>query len=288
MPQNNESFSIRNGFMPKKVIQIESVDQILLNKLSNVVLSSISNDMDMDFKSSFIHNFLELKFEEVDNYHSKLTDVFTTKYEWFRVYELIEFIIKYKKEYIDNLQLETPLRRNTEYLINEKMNSLINFISSVNSLLEQENSGYRIIDDLIVPIIDKTEIEEIEKTLDDDDIHLGAKDHITEALKLLSNKEVPHYKGVIHESIKAIESIYRHYYGGKTLGEALKKTKNLPERFNESVEKFYIETNQKDIGIRHALMLKGREIGQEDARLYIVFACSVINYVIEKNRKNPI
>ena len=83
-------------------------------------------------------------------------------------------------------------------------NSICVFMKQINSVLEEELSGYRFIQNTVSPITNKDEIEEVEVALDSP---APVALHIQRALELLSDKVQPDYRNSIKEAIRAVESI---------------------------------------------------------------------------------
>ena len=77
--------------------------------------------------------------------------------------------------------------------------------------------------------------------------------HLSEALKLFSDKEQPDYRNSIKESISAVEVLCRELTGESTLGNALKKLESqvvaIQSQLKEAFIKLYAYTNQPDTGI---------------------------------------
>jgi len=105
------------------------------------------------------------------------------KLEWFEIYDFLEFISSVFSDQSVNKE----------------------FKLQINTVLENESSGYRFIDDYITPIIEDIEIEEIEEALKCS--YSGVKRHLSTSLELLSDRESPDYVNSIKESISAVESI---------------------------------------------------------------------------------
>ena len=79
------------------------------------------------------------------------------------------------------------------------------FISQVNRILEEENSGYRVIAEIFVTITNEVELSAVEETLFSPfDV---VEKHIKKALSLYSDRLHPDYENSIKESISAVESM---------------------------------------------------------------------------------
>ena len=127
------------------------------------------------------------------------------------------------------------------------------FISEwLNSILESDNSAYRIVGTEIVEITSPTEIQAIQDALS----HATdpVREHIAEALAKLSDRKAPDYRNSIKESISAVEAECRALTGSTTatLGVAIKTIPNLHPALREGFLKIYGYTSDQS-GIRHAL-----------------------------------
>lgn len=149
---------------------------------------------------------------------------------WYEVYDFVEFCVAYE----GNLLVE-PL----------------------NTILEREIAGFRIIDGKVAPISSAKEVETVQSAIRDDTFP-GASAHLKAALDLLSRKTDPDYRNSIKESISAVESVSCAIAGSAsaTLGTALKElSKNhaLHPALRDSFLKLYGYTSDED-GIRHAML----------------------------------
>jgi len=191
---------------------------------------------------------------------------------WYEVYDLIEFLA--------NL-LRKELNQDTFSI----------FQVELNRILEEENAPYRMIDGSIVRITDKMEIESIETALKKLDKFSSAKKHLSNAIRLLSDRENPDYENSAKESISAIESLLKIIHkNDKTLGKNIKITCN---RFNfhpslcSAISNLYGWANEC---FRHGKTEKAKEKGcnitHAEAKFMLVIASTFISYLIEKLSQN--
>jgi len=270
-------FSERMGFVKvSDVFQIDSMNQELSNRSYNFIDEEyLTND---NLRSSIykeIHtNFYKLKHNQFKYYVGTLRYKHKTSFEdsfdksnWHKIYDLLEFII----------QMYTSYSNFAEYIAYQSEA----FITEINLILEEERSGYRIIDNLVIPIIDNNEIESIEEAINQQN---NASIHLKTALQHLSNKQNPDYRNAIKESISAVEAVLRNITGDSNFGNAIKNIKNtieLPNALKDGFEKLYGYTNGKQ-GIRHALMDE-TELKLEDAKFMLVSCSAFINYLKSKH-----
>lgn len=262
--------------------QIEEVSDALRNSLWNELYLEYFKDLyhpgltDRELNNNKMYNISVLLWRD---YFKKPLD------------ELSDHGIDTKRE-VREYFLECPWNEAydfVEFVAKNTRNSYIRrcFIDACNEVLERENSGYRFINEIIVPIIDNNEIEELESafnTLPVVDLHLSA------ALKLLSNRESPDYRNSIKESISAVEAICRVICGDEnaTLGEALKRIDKqgkvkMDTPLKEAFSKLYGWTSSSE-GIRHSL-LNQPTVTVEDARFMLVACSAFINYLKGKCSK---
>lgn len=270
-------FSERMGFVKvSDAFQIDSISQELRNRIYNFIDEEyLTRD---DLRNSIykeIHiNFYKLKQNQFKYYSGTLRYRHKTSFEdsfdksnWYKIYDLLEFIV----------QMYTSYSNFAEYVAycSEP------FIIKINQILEEERSGYRIVDGLVTPIIDNNEIESIEEAINQQD---NASIHLKTALQHLSNKHKPDYRNSIKESISAVEAVLRNITGDSNFGNAIKNIKDrieLPNSLKDGFEKLYGYTNSKQ-GIRHALM-EETELKLEDAKFMLISCSAFINYLKAKH-----
>jgi hypothetical protein len=167
----------------------------------------------------------------------------------------------------------------------ERLNQAIrpdpSFSRCINSVLEDEFAGYRLIDVYITPITNKEEIGEINKSLT---IDAEIKEHFQTALKFLSDKKNPDYRNSIKESISAVEAICKKIENNPnvTLGDALNKIERSGKiefhgALKAGISSLYGWTSGSD-GIRHAMM-DSKTLNKEDARFMLVACSAFANYL---------
>lgn len=157
----------------------------------------------------------------------------------------------------------------------------------INVILGREVAGYRVIDNIVVPISDPTQIDSITLGLSsarDSPMH-GAYDHLATSLRLLSNREQPDYRNSIKESISAIESAASSLTNKERpdINDALRilsEQGNLHPALREAFVKLYGWTSDED-GVRHALMQQS-SLGFEDAQFMLVACSAFLHYLVAK------
>jgi len=187
--------------------------------------------------------------------------------EWYRKFDLIEYTIGI-------------LRRSTRSGDGTYRQIVDMFVKILNATFKRLDYAYRVVDDQIVEMTDEQEIMAIEEAVKQSST---IKTHLSEALKLLSNRQNPDYRNSIKESISAVEALCREITGESTLGDALrvweKKGIKIPTFLKSGIEKLYIYTNDKRTGIRHSLM-DGTEVPTfEEAKFMLVSCSGFVNYI---------
>jgi len=269
-------FSQRYGYSPiERAFQRESIDQDLRITLWNILKLTIWDRFDQenlryDQTSRKIQQLVnQLWFYHFnkdidqlpkirsrygsDDAYSFMKDHFF-KCKWFEVYDFIQEILQDPGNLLDDDS------RNW-----------------INSSLENHNAAYRIVGDEITEITDKNEIVAIEEALRESD--LPAKQHLETALRMLSDKAKPDYRNSIKESISAVEAACRLVTDNPsaTLGDALKRVKNLHPAMLGAFSKLYGYTNDAS-GIRHSLIDQSPST-YGDAKFMIVACSAFISYL---------
>ena len=275
-------FSQRQGFTPdRKPIQLDTIDLELRNRLWNLLTvyfwdffrervnsSSREREIWRGFVVQCWHRFFKLPIDGVsnifDNNIKQLRSRFY-KYKWYEVYDFIEFTVHY-----------------VPHVASKQATSLQD---TINEVLEEENSAYRMIQGKFVPITSETELKAIDEVAQNSEPFPGVRTHILTALTLLSDRQNPDYRNSIKESISAVESVCQAITGEQnaTLGFALKqleKKMGLHTALKSGFSKLYGYTSNTE-GIRHAL-LEEPQLTFSDAK-YMLISCSAFsNYLIGK------
>ena len=219
-------------------------------------------------------NFLNKRVKDFDDEKTNVTTAFINcnNHYWYEKLDLLEFILQYLFE------------RDKTYYYYQPVSKF--FIEQLNKEFERLNFAYRVVNKLIVDITSKEEIAAIEDALQDstDNIRM----HLSKALELYAKRPEGDYSNSIKESISAVEAYCRDKTGESTLGKALnnleKKGILFPKVLKSAFEKLYEYTNQKETGIRHALMDQdGTYMPSGDEALFMLVSCSAfINYLRKK------
>lgn len=279
-------FSKRIGKVPAtKLLQIDNIDDDLKNGLWNgikiyvvdpllTMSQSYSEPHFRNYSKRLWHLFYKLAIDTMPDRNYEIEEYIRKRfYEdgWFKIYDLLEFIVS----------------RNTNHFDID----IQEFKLFCNDILENEFSGYRLVDNLIVPITNEYEIAELEKAIkntNDLTSFQGANTHLYAALKKMSDRESPDYRNSIKESISAVESMAKAISGNEkdSLGAALDKLKGkikIHQALEKGFKQLYGYTSDSD-GIRHALT-ETSNCDFEDAQFMLVSSSAFINYLIAKAMK---
>lgn len=263
-------------------LQIESISDELRIKIWNIITIKLIDKLSYKVSDSgsfydlirlIWHKFLKLAFDIMPKTRPEIRN-FLKKYfmqcKWYEVYNFLEFLIQ-----------------NWPFNVGE-IKELINVV------LEEELSGYRIVGDEIVQIIDKKEIKEVEESLlktRENKLNTVYK-HLESALSKFSNKEKPDYRNSIKESISAIESISKIISGNPKAGfgealEMIEKNIGIHKALRKGFLAIYGYSSDSG-GIRHAMTDESNPVNFEDAKFMLIACSALINYLIVKADKSGI
>ncbi len=249
------------GVNVRQSFQVDSMDDKLRTKIWNWLLPYM--------KGKEVWDFFYLPMDELPH-HSNIKYIIRIKNEflgdssvnkqekpWYEVYDLVEFIIT------------------LGWYVSE---------DTLNQILEQEMSGYRLVNKKIVPIIDKQELDSIDEALNK--AAQSVQIHLETALNHLSNRQRPDYRNSIKESISAVESLCKKIVNNDkaTLGQALteiERKHKLPEALKKSFATLYGYTSDEG-GIRHALIDDSLPVSFDEAKFMLVACSAFINYLQSK------
>lgn len=276
-------FSDRIGkTTPKVEIQTETIDDDLRNRLWNafdlVILTPVNNEPSDFFTNStyksFFHAIWGMHFkaalDTMPSYKAsaieQLRRYFFETY-WYNVYNFIEFIAKNSSDKVSGI-----------------------FRTHCNFIMKEELSGYRFIENELVPIIDENQISQIENAIEttSNSKLIGVNIHLKAALQKLADRKTPDYRNSMKESISAVESMAQIIAcdNKAELSKALKIIKDkigLHSALEQGFIKIYGYTSDGD-GIRHSLTEEST-VDTEDA-IFMLTSCSAfINYLIVKADK---
>jgi hypothetical protein len=274
------TFSQRMGYTPAALpIQIESMDDNLRVGLWNAFLSGYLDRLARDAHRPAMIRLMKLILSDIlkrplNTFEAKSFihrfEQWFNKAEWYAVYDFIEWLGNQNR-------FGQAVIRDFKYYCNQ--------------VLERESSAYRFVDNLITPIIDKTQIQSIVAAREET-VSMGldgVNRHLENALVKLTNRTDPDYKNSVKESISAVEGLCQLIVGNRTatLSAAL-KTIDTKVRIHPALKEGFLHIygyTSNEGGIRHADGFGEGECGQEDA-IFMLVACSAfVSYLISKAQK---
>jgi len=258
----------------KNIIQIDSIDVTLRNRLWNNINEDLfaklpdpptGTSMRWEVYKEIWRNFFVEPIQDIPihnrQYYHFITYLRTWYFNasWNKIYDLIEFLMPFNSI------------------------SRGRFSKKCNESLTIDVSGYRIIDNVVAPIIYQIEIESIEDALQGSDKLRSVNKHLKTALEFLSDRQAPDYRNSIKESISAVEALCRIIVSDDkaTFGKAIaiiEHQYSLHPTLKEAYSKIYGYTSDAD-GIRHAMLEDGLPIEFEDAKFMLVSCSAFINYL---------
>ena len=283
-------FAERNGFAKEKTIQIDEINKSLRNRLFNMVHKFLEHSSMIHEELEYVVDRLGYQVETTTNRNwyiiNKVLEGGDSSIPWYMPYEVIELFFEAKRIHCE--ECEDRSSDSCEYCGYTEWFRKVTI--DINSVLEQEKSGYRLLNDKFVNIISSEELQEIRKIIDSP--YQSVKIHINKALTLYSDRKKPDYENSIKESISAVESLCYIITGTTgsqaTLGSTLKKLEKdggivIHGAMKTAFEKLYGYTSDSD-GIRHG-GIDFTNAPAEDAKYMLVSCSAFINYLIEKQSK---
>lgn len=204
------------------------------------------------------------------------------KLEWYRVYDLVEFL---KNEHLTKPDKTT---RPQSYVVNWHPIYKEEIAEKLNALLEREHSGYRFIAGLLTPITNTIELEEISTVfvnLNKPELH-DVRQHMAKSVEFFSLKPVPDFKNSIKESICAVETLLKQKVTkeGKGLKQPLAMLRDrmkIHPQLCASIENLYNFASDEP-GVRHGTWGEDNETGFYEAKYTLVMSTAFINYLLGK------
>lgn len=291
------SFSERMKLVPEKQIQKESIDASLRHRIINQIESQFD-----DRQAKYVLDVMGYRtIPEKDIFHASFNRggknfdrliALLEKMPWNNVYDVIDHGFEYLgvncKDCTDDCNAVYD-EDSEEYYICEYKDNMNRYSAQFNSILEQEKSGYRVVDGCVSPIVGEVEMACIEEATNTK-FH-SVNTHLQKALQFYSDRQSPDYENSIKESISAVEAmccIITGLTGAQaTLGNALRHLEDngliLHGALKSAFDKMYGYASDSD-GIRHG-GIDFKNAPSEDAKYMLISCSAFINYLIEKYSK---
>lgn len=286
MAERQSMIHVRNGFSEARgmgscntQMQYDDLDDGTRNILFNYIAESLKSQYGQKWSDNYKSKEVDLLCRLV------MTHVLQARFDINKLYDL-DYLIPVSEKIITQAPynevfdfIEALCRfRYSKY----DESKLKRFCELLNSLLESEYVGYRIIDGHFAPITDENEIAAIEEACDN--TYQGPRTHISKAVVLISDREHKDYKNCIKESISAVESICSIIVDNEnaTLGSAIKQLKDKGLKIHSALEgalsRLYGYTSDEG-GIRHAEGMFETEVTFEEAKFMLVSCSAFVNYL---------
>jgi len=275
------TFPERYGYVEARtVVQRESIDddtRTLIWNLIYALITEIGNissrqgtDGEDDLAMIVYSDFLKYPLDEynVPRVVWKLIKKVALDEQWYRLFELVEFMLKPK-------------------LLTSQMRDRLAI--AINNELEANLVGYRVIDDKVTPIDSQEEADAITKALRDATSHPlnGVRHHLSTSIKKLADREHPDYANSIKESISAVEAIAELITGENILSKAIRKLPSsgiaVHPALLEAWVKMYGWTSDEN-GVRHSAAAVPT-VDQATAKYMLVTCSAFVSWLIEEGSK---
>ena len=270
------TFSRRNGYNTKD-IQLECASDTLKRRIMAAFYKQEFDSYDTFDWTGYTTGIEDMMIEMGVPYEFPKNDIFKQKNaealqkhvldsaEWYTIFDFIE-------RYLGVSDETTSKKMANEF----------------NRILEDEVSAYRIIDNLVVPVTNESELATIEEAMNLP--YDSVQTHISKALSLYADRKNPDYENSIKESISAVEAmccIITGMTGAQaTLGAAIKKLKDNGVHIHSALERafsaLYGYTSDEN-GIRHG-GIDFKNAPAEDAKYMLISCSAFVNYLMEKWR----
>lgn len=280
------NFAERNGLVPPKQLQLNTIDESLRNRLFNVTLKFFKPLPHQDEVIEYVADKLGYlavsnSRENAQNFNNRFLGCGPNCY-WYDPYVILELVMQAKREQCRICEYDCH-ERGRECV---EMTWLKVFPMAINEVLEEEKSGYRMVSDKIVPITNKEELQSIADATNSPFSVVNT--HMKKALEHYADRESPDYENSIKESISGVESMCCIITGSAganaTLGKAIKRLKDngltLHNAMENAFSSLYGYTSDSD-GIRHG-GIDFTNAPAEDAKYMLVSCSAFTNYLIEK------
>lgn len=279
-------FSERIGAVSaQKHIQIDDMDDALRSSLWNEIYDFYKPDSSPPWQrvaATVAKHVRKVPVDSVGYNASQALIWFRSAFfdgPWYQTYEIIEHLCLTESDQAS--QWATTFG---DLSYRHRVNLLR---SRLNSVLERELSGYRLIDNVLTPISSRIEVAAIENAISSLEVdgQTGARQHLLAALELLSMKPDPDYRNSIKESISSIEAIVNRIAGTSGNGVAnaldlISEKRPIHGALKSSLKSLYGYTSDEN-GIRHSI-LGELNVGYEEAAFMLVACSAFASFLLAK------
>ncbi len=270
-------FSERIRAVGAPLVQLESVNDQLKNAIWNLFETLIGEDFSYQQTAAryVAQHFYKRSLRDFDERKPKgWVYAYYTLLPWHGVYDFLEFLVKHAM-----------------LLAGPRVNPL-GMRERANGVLEEENSGYRFIDDALAPIATVDEVAEVESAIQASQRSgfVGVHTHLTTAVSLLGRRPTPEIRKAVEEAVLAVEAVAKLVTGVERGGldaalEELTARLKLRPALKAAIGNLYGDASGK-LGVRHA-MLQESGVDLPEARFFVIACSAFVNLVISKSGTAP-
>jgi len=156
----------------------------------------------------------------------------------------------------------------------------------INMTLEEERSGYRLVNCRFVPVMSRADMASIADSMETP--FEAANRRMRNAIARYSDRGTPDYDATVREAVGAVEAACATVSGQEgNISMAMRQLKNggivLHPALEESIRKLHIYATGGD-GVRRGGM-ECRDVQEEDARFTLVACSAILNYLAAKQAR---
>ncbi len=186
--------------------------------------------------------------------------------QWYRVYDLIEFIAATLK-------------------------SADRFEQECNNALAKEVAAYRLVKAKVIELVDESQLAAITAAVEIATDVPGVHAHLRTALARVADRTAPDYRNAMKEAISAVEALAKQMVGSKgTLAEALGEFKGRGIELHPAMVKAWSAIYgyaSDEVGVRHG-SADASPVGLAEALNMIVSCSAFVSYLMDLARRSNI
>ncbi len=276
------SFSDRIGVTTPPLLQTNVISHELRVALWNVLVSVVlpftppgvePDHVTWERRARRLFEGLAIPADEAGDYSYTIQQIkdafFHAPDGWYKPYNFVDYCLRKANSVCPN------------------SNYAVMFPEALNTALEEHNSGYRVLAGVLAPITSAAEMQSVQEAaaLPGDRLR-GVREHISAAVRLLSQRPHPDYRNSIKESISAVEALAKAITGKDKAMlpealEALAKVSPMHPALKQGYVKLYGYTSDAH-GIRHALSDEDSSAGFDEAKYMLVGCSAFVNYLASR------
>lgn len=283
-------FSERYGYdAPRLGYQGESMDDALRGDLWNALYTFYFNARDFGWQAESVWRVFFHKPQDLclpDKARTLARD-HMLEASWAKAYDLVEHLTTIAH----NDVTKVPTTAAEDFFHETESEASTNFLSRINTILDQHRAGWHVLGGKVVPITDQIEIEDVTAAGTAlDGRHPGAAHHLRAAISALADRDSPQYANSMRESFLAVEGVAKAIAGTPKgdLAKALRQMKGRGSGIDTGLINYWDSVYGKasgPSGLRHAGAL-APDFNAADARYMLVTASAFINLMLTYDTHN--